>query len=160
MAKAIPEGYHTVTPYIVVRGASAAIEFYKKVFDAKEVFRMAGPDGKSITHAEIRIGDSVVMLSEENEAWDSLGPQSRGGATGSLFMYVQDVDAAYDKAVKAGATAKMPPSDMFWGDRFGQLVDPFGQEWGLATHKEDLTEEQIAKKAKEFYSQMAAQSKA
>jgi uncharacterized glyoxalase superfamily protein PhnB len=160
MAKPIPEGYHTVTPYIVVRGASEAIEFYKKAFGAKEVNRMAGPDGKSIAHAEIKIGDSHVMLSEENPQWGNLGPKTRGGVTGSLHLYVENVDAAFDKAVKAGATSKFPPADMFWGDRFGKLEDPFGQEWSIATHKEDLSNAEIDKRGKEFYAQMMAQAKA
>lgn len=160
MAKAIPEGYQTVTPYIVVRGASNAIDFYKKAFGAKEMYRMPGPDGKSIAHAEIKIGNSVVMLGDENPAWDNLGPQSRGGVTSSLFLYVEDVDAAFDKAVKAGGTGKLPPTDMFWGDRFSKLVDPFGQEWGIATHKEDLSPQEIEKRGREFYSQMMAESKA
>ena len=144
--RAVPEGYHSVTPYLVLRQASDAIEFYKKAFGAAEVFRMPGPGG-AIAHAEIRIGDSQIMMSEENAEMGAQSPQALGGSPASLFLYVEDVDAAYKQALDAGATATMPPQDMFWGDRYGKLVDPYGHEWSIATHVEDVTPEQMAERA-------------
>jgi uncharacterized glyoxalase superfamily protein PhnB len=146
MAKPIPDGYHTVTPYLTVKGAAQAIDFYTRALGAKEVERMTGPDGKSIMHAEIRIGDSVVMLSDEFPQMGARSPQTLGGTTGSIFLYVTDVDTAFKRALDAGAKALMPPTDMFWGDRFGKFADPFGHEWGMATHKEDLSPEEIRKR--------------
>jgi PhnB protein len=144
--KPIPEGYHTVTPYLTIRGAARAIEFYQRAFGAEELMRMPGPEGK-IMHAELQIGDSRLMLSDEFPEMGGKSPQALGGSPGFLFLYVKDVDAAFQRAVGAGAQAKVPPADMFWGDRFGRLVDPFGHEWGLATHREDLTPEEIARRA-------------
>lgn len=155
MSQAIPKGYHTVTPYLAVKDAAKAIEFYKRAFGAKEVDRMPGPGGQGIMHAEITIGDSHVMLSDEFPGSGCSSPQSLGGTTCQIFLYVQDVDSAYQQAVSAGATAKMPPADMFWGDRFGQLADPFGHQWGLATHKEDVSPEEMKKRADAFFAQMA-----
>ncbi|HWC05498.1 MAG TPA: VOC family protein [Methylomirabilota bacterium] len=146
MAKAIPDGYRTVTPYLTVKGAAQAIDFYKRAFGARESERMTGPDGKSVMHAEIQIGDSLVMLSDEFPQMGSRSPQTLGGTTAAIFLYVPDVDAAFQQAVDAGAKAIMPPADMFWGDRFGKLVDPFGHEWAMATHKEDLAPEEIRKR--------------
>jgi PhnB protein len=146
MAKAIPDGYRTVTPYLTVKGAAQAIEFYKRAFGARESERMTGPDGKSVMHAEIQIGDSLVMLSDEFPQMGSRSPQTLGGTTAAIFLYVPDVDAAFQQAVDAGAKAIMPPADMFWGDRFGKLVDPFGHHWAMATHKEDLSDEEIRKR--------------
>jgi PhnB protein len=146
MAEPIPDGYHTVTPYLTVKGAAQAIDFYTRALGAKEIERMSGPDGKSIMHAEIRIGDSVVMLSDELPQMGNRSPQTLGGVTGSLFLYVSDVDTAFKRALDAGGKATMPPTDMFWGDRFGKFVDPFGHEWGMATHKEDLSPEEIRKR--------------
>jgi len=143
--KAIPEGYHAVTPYLTVRGAARAIEFYQRAFGATERMRMPGPGGK-LMHAEIQIGDSILMLSDENLEMGVKSPEELGGAPGSLFLYVDDVDAVVARAVKAGATLAMAPQDMFWGDRFGRVVDPFGHPWGIATHKEDLTPEEIGKR--------------
>jgi PhnB protein len=143
MAKPVPDGYRTVTPYLTVKGAAEAIDFYKRAFGAQEVERMTGPDGKSVMHAEIRIGDSIVMLADEMPQMGTRSPQTLGGATGSIFLYVPDVDSAFKRALDAGARATMPPADMFWGDRFGKLTDPFGHEWGLATHREDLTPEEV-----------------
>jgi len=154
-AKAVPEGCHTVTPYLTVRGADRAIEFYKKAFGAKELMRMPGPGGKSIMHAEIKIGDSRIFLSDEFPEMGSRSPQSLGGTANSLHLYVEDVDAAFKKAIAAGAKVQMPVADMFWGDRYGKLIDPFGHEWGLATHKEDLTPREIRKRADDFFTQMA-----
>jgi PhnB protein len=146
MAKPIPDGYRTVTPYLTVTGAAQALDFYKRAFGAQEVERMTGPDGQSVMHAEIRIGDSIVMLSDEFPQMGSRSPQTLGGTTASVFLYVPDVDTAFQRAIDAGAKATMAPTDMFWGDRFGKLVDPFGHEWGMATHKEDLGPEEIRKR--------------
>src|SRR5262245_25457322 len=146
MTKSIPDGYRTVTPYITVKGAAQAIDFYTRAFGAKPGERMNGPDGKSVMHAEIKIGDSMIMLSDEFPQMGSRSPQTLGGTSGSLFLYVPDVDAAFKRAVDAGAKAVMPPADMFWGDRFGKVTDPFGHEWALATHKEDLSHDEIQKR--------------
>jgi PhnB protein len=155
MAKPIPQGFHTVTPYITVKGAAQAIDFYKRAFGAEEVERVPGPDGKSVMHAEVKIGDSIVMLSDEFPQAGSRSPQTLGGSTGYLFLYVPDVDAAFKRAVDAGAKPTMPLADMFWGDRFGKVADPFGHEWGLATHQEDLTPEEIHKRGQAEMAKMA-----
>ena len=131
--KAIPNGYHTVTPYLVARGADAAIDFYKRAFGAQEVVRMAGPNGK-IMHAELKIGDSMIMLGDEClEMGGHPSPLSLGGTPLGLHLYVANVDAAFQQAVAAGAQVKMPPTDMFWGDRFAKLSDPFGHEWSITS---------------------------
>ena len=144
MTKPIPDGYHTLTPHLVVRGAADAIEFYRRAFGAEELFRMTGPDGRSVLHAEIRIGDSIVMISEEDPNWDCRGPEALGGTPTTLHLYVQNVDAAFARAVEAGARVRMPVADMFWGDRYGQVVDPPGHVWSLATHVKDLSPDEIA----------------
>ena len=149
----IPAGYHTATPYLTVRGAADAIEFYKKAFGAKEVMRMPAPGG-ALGHAEIRIGDSVVMLSDEFPGAATKPPSVLGGTTGYVFLYVPDVDRTFKQAVDAGARVTMPLADMFWGDRFGTLVDPFGHAWGLATHKEDVPPKEMAKRAQAAMAQM------
>ena len=149
--KPIPEGYHTATPYLVVNDAARAIEFYKKAFGAQELARMAGPDGK-IGHAEIKIGDSPIMLSDE--MMGNKSPQSLGGSPVSIFLYVEDVDTAFNRATSAGAKEEMRPADMFWGDRFGKLTDPFGHSWALATHIEDVAPEEMEKRSREWRSQM------
>jgi len=133
---AVPAGYHTVTPYLNLNGAADAIEFYQKAFGAIERVRMPGPDGK-VMHAELAIGDSVVMLSEA-----MMAPATQGG----IHLYVKDCDALFNQAIAAGATATMPLSDMFWGDRWGKLSDPFGQTWSIATHKEDVSPEEMQKR--------------
>lgn len=138
----IPEGYRTVTPHLVCEQAPEAIEFYKKAFGAVEIARMPGPDGK-IMHAEIRIGDSPIMLAQDYPEFGSLGPLALKGTSVVIHLYVEDADAAWARAVDAGATPIMPLSDMFWGDRYGQVQDPFGHRWSIATHKQDLTPEQI-----------------
>ena len=143
----IPEGFHTVTPHLIVKGASEAIEFYKKAFGAEEISRLPGPDGKSLMHASIKIGDSRIFLVDEMPQWDSRGPLSLGGSTVFLHLYVEDVDAAFNQAVEAGAEVRMAPTDMFWGDRYGQLTDPFGHKWSLATHKEDVPNQELGKRA-------------
>ncbi len=147
MAKPVPDGYHTVTPYLTFQKAAQAIEFYKRVFGAEEVERMAGPDGK-VMHAEIRIGDSIVMLGDEIPGMSTCrAPESLGATTVALFVYVPDVDKTFARATEAGCKVLKPLADMFWGDRFGQVQDPFGQQWGLATHKEDLTPDEVRKRA-------------
>lgn len=140
--KAIPDGMHTLTPHIVCEGASDAIAFYRKAFNAEELTRLPAPGGK-VMHAAIRIGDSVMMLMDDFPEWGSLGPKALKGSPVTLHLYVQDVDAAIKQAVAAGAQVTMPAADMFWGDRYGQVVDPFGHRWSIATHKEDLTPEEI-----------------
>ena len=142
----IPEGFHSVTPHLVIKGAAEAIDFYKKAFGAEEVCRMPGPGGV-VMHAEIRIGDSTVMLADEFPDFGSVGPKTIGGSPVTVHLYVKDADAFYDKAVAAGAKATMPLADQFWGDRYGKLEDPFGHQWGIATHIEDLTPEEIEKRA-------------
>jgi uncharacterized glyoxalase superfamily protein PhnB len=144
--KPVPEGCHTVTPYLIIRGAAQAIDFYKKAFGAVEIFRMPGPGG-AIMHAELKIGDSTVMLADENPQWGSQSPQALNGSPVYLFLYVEDVDKLFQQAVAAGATVRMPPADMFWGDRFGQVADPFGHVWSMATHKEDVAPEEMEKRA-------------
>ena len=153
--KHIPDGYSAVTPYITVKGGSKAIEFYKRAFGAQEGDRMTGPDGESVMHTELKIGDSMVMLSDELPQMGSRSPQTLGGTTAGIFLYVPDVDAAFKRAIDAGAEAIMPPADMFWGDRFGKLVDPFGHEWAVATHKEDLSREEIHKRGAAFTAAMS-----
>lgn len=153
--KAVPDGYHTVTPAITVRGAAEAIEFYKKAFGAVETVRFPGPDGHSVMHAEIRIGDSAVMLGDEFPNMGGKAPTTLGGTCSNLMLYVEDVDAAFQKAVAAGARADMPPADMFWGDRYAKVTDPFGHSWSLGTHIEDVTPEECARRGQEFFARMA-----
>jgi PhnB protein len=155
MPARIPEGFHAVTPGLTVRDAAKAIDFYKRAFGAVELYRMSAPGGK-IGHAEIKIGDSIIMLSDEFPM-GARSPQSAGGTTVTLHLYVQDVDAAFKQAVGAGAKADMPPTDMFWGDRYGQLTDPFGHSWGLATHVKDVSPEEMQKGADEAFSRMQTQ---
>ena len=151
----IPAGYHTVTPYVTVRGAAKAIEFYQKAFGATEVYRLVMPDG-TIAHAEIKIGDSHVMLSDENPAWGNVGPQTLGGTTGGLVVYLADVDAAFNTAVAAGAKVMKPVMDQFWGDRMGTVTDPFGHVWTFATHIEDVSVEEMGRRMAEMMKQTAA----
>ncbi|RJP72573.1 MAG: VOC family protein [Candidatus Abyssobacteria bacterium SURF_17] len=153
----IPKGYHTVTPHIVVRDAAKAIDFYKRAFGAEEVMRLPGPDGHGIMHAELKIGDSFIMLGEESPEMggECHSPESLGGSAVTLNLYVKDVDAAFERAVSAGAQVKMPLADMFWGDRYGALVDPFGHKWSLATHIEDVSPEEIRKRAEAFFAEAA-----
>jgi PhnB protein len=140
----IPEGMHTVTPHIVCADAAGAIEFYKKALGAVELMRMPGPDGK-LMHACIKIGNSPVMLVDEMPQWGVLGPKTLKGSPVTLHIFVEDVDAFAARAVAAGAKVTMPIADMFWGDRYGVLQDPFGHQWSVATHMHDLTPEEIKK---------------
>jgi PhnB protein len=149
MAKAksyLPDGYRTVTPYLVIRDAAKAIEFYKKAFGATELMSMPMPDGK-IAHAEIKIGDSMIMISDENLAWGTKSPQTLNGSPVGIFLYVPDVDATFKQAIASGATETMAVADQFWGDRYGKVRDPFGHQWNIATHVEDLTPDEIGERA-------------
>jgi PhnB protein len=141
----IPDGYHTATPYLMVQGAANAIEFYKKAFGAKELMRMADPSGK-IAHAEVQIGDSRIMLADENQEWGNKSPQSLGGSPVFIALYVKDVDATISQAVAAGAKVLIPVADQFYGDRTGRLVDPFGHIWMVSTHKEDVNPEEMMRR--------------
>ena len=156
-AQAIPRGYHTVTPSLVVAGAAEAIDFYKKALGAEEIMRFPAPDG-TIMHAELRIGDSVIMLGEEMPEQGGRIPKSYGGTPVSFFVYQENVDAAWTRAVDAGAKPIMPLADQFWGDRSGCVEDPFGHQWWLAQHIEDLTPEELQKRAEAFFSQMQSAS--
>ena len=147
--KPIPEGYHTVTPYLIVKGAGKALEFYQKALGAKEVMRLAGPNGQ-VMHAEIKIGDSMIMLADEFPEMGAKSPQTIGGSPVGICLYVNDVDAQFKQALAAGAKEERPVKDQFYGDRSGTLRDPFGHQWTIATHKEDLTPEEIGKRAQEW----------
>jgi PhnB protein len=154
MAKPIPPGAHTLTPTITVHNAVEAIEFYKKAFGAKEEDRFVSPDGK-IMHAKITIGDSALMLNDENPNWQVKSPKTLGGTASGIYIYIENVDEVFDRAVKAGAQVIMPVTDQFWGDRMGAIYDPFGHKWSIATHIEDLSHEEIQKRGAQFMKQMA-----
>ncbi len=141
----VPEGFHTVTPYVTVKGAAAAIEFYERAFGAEEIFRWADPDG-SIRHAEVVIGDSPIMLTDEAPEFGMSGPQTPGGSPVHMFLYVEDVDAVFDRAIAAGATELMPVEDSQDGDRRGGVTDPFGHVWYIATHIENISREDLQKR--------------
>ncbi len=145
--KPIPEGYHSITPYLIVRGGAEAIDFYKKAFGATELFRMAAPDGK-VGHAEMQIGNSRIMLADEYPDMGYNGPQTIGGSPVALMIYLEDVDAVFNRAVEAGAIVKEALQDKFYGDRIGTVIDPFGHRWHLATHKEDVSMEEMERRAK------------
>src|SRR5881396_3744079 len=151
----IPEGYNTVSPYLAVDDAAKAIEYYKKAFGAEETVRMNGPDGR-IGHAELKIGDSHLMLSDPFPQASTTPPKELGGTSASVFMYVEDVDAVVQQAVDAGATVTMEVADQFWGDRFGTVTDPFGHVWSVATHIEDVPDEEMAERAKEAMAGMGS----
>jgi uncharacterized glyoxalase superfamily protein PhnB len=140
--KPIPDGYHTLTPFMTVRDAARAIEFYKQAFGAVDKGVMKDPSGK-VMHAELKIGDSIIMLGDEYPDFGALSPQSVGGSSSGLHIYLEDVDAAFTRAIKAGAIVEMPVADMFWGDRYGKLRDPFGHKWSIGTHKADLSMEEM-----------------
>jgi PhnB protein len=144
--KPVPEGYHTATPYLIVGGAAKAIDFYKKAFGAVEKLRMAQPDGR-VGHAEIQIGDSIIMMADEFPEMGVRGAQSLGGSPVGILLYVEDVDRVFNQALAAGAKATRPLEDKFYGDRMGEVTDPFGHRWYLATHREDVSPEEIRKRA-------------
>ena len=146
-ASHIPEGYHSVTPYLIVDGAAEAIRFYADAFGAEEVMRMPMGDSGKLAHAEIRIQGSHVMLADEFPEMGFLGPLKRGGATASLMIYLPEVDSAFARALAAGAKEERAPADQFWGDRMGTLVDPFGHRWTLSTHVEDVSDEEMQRRA-------------
>jgi len=152
--KTVPEGFHTVTPQLTLDNAAQAIDWYKKALGADEVTRAPGPDGK-IMHAELRVGDSRIMLNDP--VMGSKGPKDLGGSPASLWLYVDDCDALFNRAVNAGAQVRMPMGDQFWGDRCGAVLDPHGYQWTIATHKEDLTRDEIEKRQAEFFKQFAQQ---
>ena len=143
--KPIPEGYHTVTPYLVVKGAAKALDFYKQAFGAKEILRFPGPDGK-IGHAEIKIGDSHIMLADEFPEMDARSPETIGGSPVGIMLYVEDVDSRFRQAVAAGGKVVKPLQDQFYGDRSGTITDPFGHKWTIATHKEDVSSAEMQKR--------------
>ncbi len=150
---AIPAGFYTITPHIVVKDASKAIEFYKNAFGAEEIARMPMPDGSKLMHAEIKIGNSMLMLADEFPEMNCLSPASVGNTSVTIHLYVEDADAAFNRAVEAGATVRMPVADMFWGDRYGMLTDPFGHSWSIATHKSEPTPEEMQAAAEKAFSQ-------
>lgn len=153
--KPIPEGYNTVTPALTVHDAVRMIEFYKEAFGAQERYRMPTPDGKGVAHAEMRIGDSVFMLGEEMPGTDCGGsPQTLGGTPVGFYIYVKDVDHAFERAVSAGATVKTPVENMFWGDRMGAVTDPSGHIWNLATHVEDVSPKELERRGREAFERM------
>ena len=147
----IPAGYRSITPYLTIRGAAQAIDYYKKVFGAEELSRMPSPDGR-IGHAELKIGDSMIMLSDEFPEMGNHSAQALGGTPVGIMLYVDNVDAVFERAVAAGATVKVPLADQFWGDRFGRLTDPFGNDWSLACHIEDVSPEEMERRAAAAFS--------
>jgi PhnB protein len=156
-AKPIPEGFHSIIPHLVVKGANDAISFYKKAFGAQELSRSPAMDGKRLMHAMLRIGDSVVFLADEfPEMGGCHAPSPQGGSPVTINLYVEDVDKIFNQAVAGGAKARMAPANMFWGDRYSQIVDPFGHIWAIATHLEDVSPEESARRAKEFFSKPPA----
>jgi uncharacterized glyoxalase superfamily protein PhnB len=150
MAKPIPEGMHTITPHVVVNGAAKAIDFYKRAFGAEELGRFPTPDGK-IMHAAVRIGDSVLFMADEFPDMGGSKAPAPGQSPVTLHLYVEDVDSVFNRATTAGAAVKMPIMDAFWGDRYGQITDPFGHTWSLATHKEDLSAEEMRRRGEQFF---------
>ena len=152
-AKAIPEGYHSITPYLAVDDASGAIEFYKRAFGAEERSRMPMPDGK-VAHAELAIGDTLIMLSDPFDQGQVKNPKAIGGTTVGIFLYTDDVDETYKQALDAGATSNAEPEDMFWGDRFARVTDPYGHSWQLATHVEDVEPEEMERRSREAMASM------
>jgi len=155
MAKPIPEGFNTVSAYLIVKDAKEAMGFYQKAFGAEKCTHMPGPGGQGTLHAEMRIGDSAVMLTDENPQWEMKSPTTLGGVASSLHLYVDDADKAFQRALDAGCTVKAPLMDAFWGDRYGKVTDPYGHEWGIATHVEDVAPEEMGKRAAAFFSQMS-----
>jgi PhnB protein len=157
-ASAIPKGFHTITPSLTVTGAAKAIDFYKKGLGAEERMRFPGPDGRTIMYSELKIGDSIIMVADEMPDMGARGPKSLGGTPVSFFLYNENVDAAWKRAVDAGAKELVPLADQFWGDRAGCLEDPFGHQWWLAQHLHDYTPEELKKNAEAYFSQMQSAS--
>jgi len=155
MTKAIPEGYHSVSPMFMFRDARKAIDFYKRAFGATERYAMPGPDGKGVMHAEMMIGNSIIMMGEEHPNESCRSAETIGGSPVSFYLYLENVDEAFGRAVAAGATVRMPLDEMFWGDRAGTVQDPFGYSWTLASHIRDLTQEEIRQGAEAFFAGMA-----
>jgi uncharacterized glyoxalase superfamily protein PhnB len=151
--KPIPDGFHSITPALVVGDAAKAIDFYKAAFGAEEVNRMTSPDGSKVMHSELRIGDSLIFICDEFPDYNLKSPATLGGNSSSFHLYVEDVDAVFAKALEAGATATMPVEDAFWGDRYGKVSDPFGHQWGIATHTKDMTTEEMERASKEYFAQ-------
>lgn len=149
----IPQGFHTITPSLIVAGAKEAIAFYEKAFGAKLLSCHMGPDGKRVMHSELQLGDSKLMVNDEYPEMGAFGPKGEGRTPTTLHLYVEDVDKVFNQAVAAGAKATMPVMDAFWGDRYGQLVDPFGHHWSIGTHKEDLTPDEMNKRAEQAFAQ-------
>ena len=159
-AKPIPEGFHSVTPHMSIRNASEAIEFYKKAFGAEEICRMPGPDGTGVMHAEIKIGNSMVMIADEMPGCEPVAsPEKLNGTTIVLGIYCEDADKLFERAVAAGATVATPLMDAFWGDRYGKVTDPFGHQWEIMTHKEDVPPEEMGKRAEKFFANMGSCAK-
>ncbi len=150
-AKPVPDGFHTVTPYLTIKNAAAALDFYKKAFGADVVNRLNDPSGKRVGHAELRLGDSVIMLSDEYPEMGGTSPETLGGSPVMIHLYVENVDALVDRAVKAGAKLERPVADQFYGDRGGMVVDPFGHKWWIATHIEDVPQDEIEKRAMQMF---------
>jgi PhnB protein len=148
--KAIPAGHHTASPYLAIKNAAEALEFYKKAFGANEIYKLMMPDGR-LGHAEMRVGDSIIMMADEFPEYGGKAPQTLGGSPVSIYLYVEDVDAFFKKALAAGAKERKPVMDQFYGDRSGQLEDPFGHLWWVATHKEDVAPEEIQKRAEAMF---------
>ena len=157
-AKPIPQGFRSVTPYLTLNDAARALDFYKRAFGAQEVMRMDAPGGK-IGHAEIKIGESMIMLADEMPSSGTRSPQSLGGTTAGIFLYVENADTVFNQAVSAGAKVEAPLADMFWGDRYGRLRDPFGHSWSVATHKEDVAPAEMSKRMQEAVAKMGQQTK-
>ena len=153
--KPIPEGSHSITAGLIVKNGEKALEFYKAAFGAQVLDVMKGPDGRGVMHTELKIGDSKFYLGDEMPEMGAISPQTLGGSGVSLNIYTEDCDATFQRAVTAGATVKQPLTDMFWGDRYGKLTDPFGHQWGIATHKEDVAPAEMAKRAREWMAEMA-----
>lgn len=152
--KRVPEGFHTVTPHLVIRGAAEAIDFYKKAFGARELSRAPGPDGKTLMHAMIQIGDSRIFLADEFPGMGSLSPQGLKGTPVTIHLYVEDADRVFQQAVQAGAQIAMPLADQFWGDRYGIVTDPFGHRWSIASHIKDVTPQEMQKAAAAAFAMM------
>ena len=149
----IPDGFHTITPSLIVKDAAKAIEFYKEALGAEEIMRLTSPDGAMVVHSELKIGNSIIFVTDEFPEMNSNSPKTLGGTPVSLYMYVEDADAAHAKATAAGAESLMPVEEMFWGDRFGLVADPFGHTWGFSTHVKELTPEEITKASNDFFIQ-------